>query len=168
MRLTSVLTTLAAVATTAVLLAGPATGLPSAAAEVRADGPATWWTSTYPFAAPDDEVLFNPTVRGKQRRLDLPTGASSLYQVRRLRWQGWGTRRAVGTGRVRYCDDTCTPWSSARIVLSKRETIDCADGADASAHDIHQVYRRSRVWGFTYLAPGTRTTVPPGVTRCSD
>lgn len=138
--------------------------LPASPAE--AHGPKVWWVHAYPFGASAEDALAWGTTRGAKKRIMLAAGASSAYDVRGLKWKGWGHKRAVGHGKVRYCDDTCTPWRPAKVVLTKPQKIDCYHGADADKRDVHRVYRASRVWGFEYLADGFQSRAPRGSAQC--
>jgi hypothetical protein len=68
---------------------------------------------------PGDPYSIEPVVVGpKNRGFIVVSGAGSGYQFQRMSWRGWGTTRAVGTGRVRYCGDSCERWYSTRLVAT--------------------------------------------------
>lgn len=131
----------------------------------EAHGPKTWWTHAYPFGEPPADYTSYQSIQGPARSFSLPS-VDSTYAAKQFRWRGWGTARAVGRGRVQYCDSSgCRPWRKAKIVLTMRYRFDCADGL-GNDHDYHSTYRRSQVSGFAYFRQGETLTVPKGTARC--
>ena len=100
------------------------------------------WHAPHPLGASPEATLFTTEVVGPMASLDLSVGAGSLYELRTLQWEGWGTDTATGTGLTRYCSDECSQWQEAKIILGDLITIRCGDDGDV------QNYTRYRLRGF--------------------
>lgn len=114
--------------------------------------PISWWIH-YPFAVPEAEVIsFSATeFNGPRENLELPNGAGSKYETRRLEWRDWGSGgSAVATGQVRYCGDACEPWQDARIELRTPTMATCGHGVENG-----RFYATVRLTGFPFIANGT-------------
>jgi hypothetical protein len=100
------------------------------AGSVQAAPPAVWWLPGAWGASPGEPPA-GPRFAHPPRTFHEPQFASERsrgYDVRRLRWQGWGTPRAVAHGQARTCADDgfCSPWAPVRIELRGLRTGTCA------------------------------------------
>jgi hypothetical protein len=82
-----------------------------------------FWTVPYGFADmaddyPDPNGVYQQ-IEGARSNLDLNQGPAWGYQFKGLKWTGWGTRRAVGSGMSRYYTaQGYRPWVKTKIVLT--------------------------------------------------
>lgn len=82
-----------------------------------------FWTVPYGFADATEDYP-NPNdvyqqIEGTRSNLDLNQGPAWGYQFKGLKWTGWGTRRAVGSGMSRYYSSSgFRPWVKTKIVLT--------------------------------------------------
>lgn len=76
-----------------------------------------------------------------------PPYDETIYHARKLKWRGWGSRRAVGTGKVTFCVIEYIPCKTrkATVVLTGPRIDGCGDVAE-------RAYRWVR-WNF----PGHRS-----------
>lgn len=129
-----------------------------AATDARAAQLESHWSIPYPFASPQSQWIGTQgtnVVRGPRASIDAGVGAGSLYRLRRFRWSGWGTGRAVGRGRAIYCSDSCEGgWRRVSVVLTGRRDVVCGDAVE------HREYTRYRLRGFTFVETATFQAAP--------
>lgn len=95
------------------------------------------------------------TIRAGRRAFELGIGNSSAHVVRRATYQGWRSGRATITAETRACDQTCSRWRSARVVLLRPRVLRCAGGRV-------RTFTRYRLVGFGEVYRGETFRSAPG------
>lgn len=112
----------------------------------------TYWQIPTVWSA-DTQVVFSTQEARRPTRFRTGAGAGARYEFRRLRWAGWGTRKAIGLGQARNCADDgsgCTPWKAFRLELLTPLNSACGDEGAVF------FYTRYRGYGLVYdRRPGT-------------
>ncbi|MCH1867090.1 hypothetical protein [Nocardioides sp. CFH 31398] len=108
------------------------------------------------------------SIKGPHKRIKI-TNQDEWWTMKEFRWKGWGSPRAVGRGLVKYGNANGNGrFHRATLVLSKRTSFDCADGASGS--DPHNTYRQSKMigrWGWGPTVRGGMTIrIKRGFVRC--
>lgn len=109
------------------------------------EGPAAEWAAPYPFGTDAIHAYGYPTVDGTETSLEFVAGATgSKYEVRNVRWEGWGEDTTSTSSSVRYCqaDGVCEAWQPFTLTLTNSEAMQCG-------HEAEPTLRY-----FTYTAAG--------------
>ncbi|WP_217924851.1 hypothetical protein [Miltoncostaea oceani] len=91
--------------------------------------------------------------------LRFEASAVRMVFLRRLRWQGWGTARAIVRGQARYCEypTPCTAWQPITIRLTNRASFRCGHFQTR-----YSAYTRYRVTGSPDLISSRTRRAAPG------
>jgi hypothetical protein len=79
----------------------------------------TVWIPPDLFSGRTESELSDPNLI-KPRKFEIALAPSRFLSFERMAWKGWGTARAVGTGRIQDCTKLgCTALKGAKVVLTE-------------------------------------------------
>lgn len=119
--------------------------------------PSTHWAVPLVFAGHDHYSEPQHVFDGPFRRFTAQVGASSVFRMRSFHWHGWRSHRAVGRGRVAFCNyQGCEALHRARLVLYRKRPTSCGDGGGVDFYS----YRRYRLVNFWHGTHSYRSARP--------